>query len=168
MRVPNTYTSINETGCCAVPNTADWDEKEVVFDNKLFIRKHTMSVFYIPLNMAKVMNQLQSIATQAKAEVPPQEVMTLSRDLSPWRAEHLYAVSHTVDGADNVTLSGTFLTKVFEGPFKSAGLWHTQLLDFAKKRHKSVRTTYFFYTTCPNCAKHYGKNFVIGLAQTAT
>jgi len=24
---------------------------------------------------------------------------------------------------------------------------------------------YFFYTTCPTCAKHYGKNYVVGVAK---
>jgi len=91
--------------------------------------------------------------------------MILSRELSPWKAEHLYAVSHTVDGADNVTLTGTFLTKVFNGPFKDAGQWHKQLIEFVKSRHKDAKRTYFFYTTCPKCAAHYGNNYVIGLAQ---
>ena len=76
-------------------------------------------------------------------------------------------VSHTVDGADNVALNGTYLTKVFEGPFKDAGKWHKQLVDYVNEHRKTVKNTYFFYTTCPNCAKHYGKNYVIGLAQIA-
>jgi len=24
---------------------------------------------------------------------------------------------------------------------------------------------YFFYTTCPTCAKHHGKNYVVGVAK---
>lgn len=168
MSVPNTYTTTNETGCCAIPDVSAWDEHEVTFENKLFIRRYTRSIFYIPLNMSKTMSALQERADDAFAEMPPQEIMTLSRDLSPWKAEHLYAVSQTVDGADNVSLSGTFLTKVFEGPFKDAGKWHKELLAFVKDRHKKSSNTYFFYTTCPNCAKHYGKNYVIGLAQVSS
>ncbi|MFW2404140.1 MAG: hydrolase [Gammaproteobacteria bacterium] len=26
---------------------------------------------------------------------------------------------------------------------------------------------YYFYTTCPKCQKYYGKNYVVGIAQTA-
>jgi hypothetical protein len=35
------------------------------------------------------------------------------------------------------------------------------------KRHAVLAyfTMYFFYTTCPRCAKHYGKNYVVGVAQ---
>lgn len=167
MSVPNTYTTTNETGCCAVPDVSGWDEAEVTFENKLFVRDYTRSIMYVPLNMPKVMTRLQQVVSAAGAEMPPQEGMILSRDVSPWKAEHLYAVSRTVDGADNVTLSGTFLTKVFEGPFKNAGQWHKDLLAFVNERHKKASKTYFFYTTCPNCAKHYGKNYVVALAQVA-
>lgn len=167
MDLPNTYTDKNETGCCAVPNVADWDEKEVTFKNKQFIRMHTRSILFMPLNMSKVMTDLQKLADDAGATMPPKEVMILSRDLSPWKAEQLYAVSKEVKGADNVTLSGTFLTKVFEGPYKNAESWYNSLQEFVKSRGKTVDKTYFFYTTCPKCAKHYGKNYVIGLAGIA-
>lgn len=167
MSLPNTYTNKNETGCCAVPNIKDWDEAEVSFDNKKFIRMHTRSFLYMPLNMTHVMTTLQQQASQAKAEMPPQNAMILSRDLSPWKAKHLYAVSKSVPGADNVTLTGEYLTKVFEGPFQNAKKWYESLLSFTKSKGKTAQKTYFFYTTCPKCAKHYGKNYTIGFAQVS-
>ncbi len=163
MDIPNTYTDVNETDCCAVPNVAEWDEREVTFDNKQFIRMYTHSFIYIPLNMSSVMTRLQKTAADANATMPPEQAMILSRELSPWRAEHLYAVSKPVEGADNTALSGTFLTRVFEGPFKDAGLWYKSMMNYAAGRGKTVIATYFFYTTCPKCAKQYGKNYVIGL-----
>jgi hypothetical protein len=30
---------------------------------------------------------------------------------------------------------------------------------------RKVRRMYFFYTTCPKCAKKYGKNYVVIFAQ---
>jgi len=167
MSLPNTYTNKNETGCCAVPNTKDWDEKEVEFKNKKFIRMYTRSVLFVPLNMSKVMTAIAKQAEDADAVMPPQEVMILSRDLSPWKAEQLYAVTKDVEGADSVQLSGSFLTKVFEGSFSDAKKWYDALLAFAKKRGKKSEKVYFFYTTCPKCAKHYGKNYTIGFAEVA-
>jgi hypothetical protein len=32
-------------------------------------------------------------------------------------------------------------------------------------RGRTLETLYFFYTTCPKCAKHYGKNYVVGIAK---
>ncbi len=167
MSLPATYTDRNETGCCAVPDTKNWDETAVKFEDKRFIRLYTRSLMHIPLNMSSVMTQLQKAAEAAGAQMPPQEVMILSCEISPWKAEQLYAVSKPVEGADNVELSGEYLSKVFEGPFANAKQWHQSLLDYVKSQGKTSQQTYFFYTTCPKCAKHYGKNYVIGLAQVA-
>lgn len=166
MKLPNTYTDVNETGCCAVPNVSAWDKKEVKFEDKHFIRMYTKSFLYVPLNMSKVMTAIQKQAEEAGATMPAKEAMTLSREISPWKAEQLYAVSKPVAGADNVTLNESLLTQVFEGPYKDAGKWHKSLLELAKNKGKQVEKAYFFYTTCPKCAQHYGKNYVIGLAST--
>ena len=34
-----------------------------------------------------------------------------------------------------------------------------------EQRGRTFDTLYFFYTTCPKCAKHYGKNYVVGIAK---
>ncbi len=167
MKLPNTYTNKNETGCCAVPNTRDWDEKEVSFDGKKFIRMYTRSFLYMPLNMAKVMTSMQALASAARAEMQPQEAMILSRDLSPWKAEQLYAVTKDVPGAENIELSGRFITKVFEGPYQNAKKWYDSLLALAKAKGMQTQQVYFFYTTCPKCAKHYGKNYAVGFARVS-
>ena len=36
---------------------------------------------------------------------------------------------------------------------------------YVKERGKHLDTMYFFYTTCPKCARHYGKNYVVGVAK---
>lgn len=167
MKIPNTYTNINETDCCALPNITDWDKKVVTFDNQKFIRMYTKSFLYVPLNMSKIMTALQKTADDAQATMAPTEALILSRDISPWKAEQLYAVSKSVEGADNITLDGTFVTKVYEGPYKNAGKWVKDLHAYAKELQKKVDKTYLFYTTCPKCAKHYGKNYVIVMGHSA-
>lgn len=165
MDLPNTYTSKNETGCCAIPNIQDWDNKQLDFKDKHFIRLHTKSFMYMPINMAKIMKQLNKIANSADAMLDARQVMILSRDLSPWQAEQMISVQKPIDGADNVMLSGTFLSKVFEGPYKEVKNWYQEMYAYAKSLGLSVKCLYFFYTTCPKCAKHYGHNYVIGLAK---
>lgn len=166
MDLPNTYTDKNETGCCAVPNVQAWDEQEVHLENKQFIRMYTRSFLFMPLNMGKVMAALNQAASQVNALMPPEQTMILSRDLSPWKAEQMYAVTKPVEGVDNVALNGTFLTKVFEGPYKNAKQWFSALQDLATRKNRTAERVYLFYTTCPKCAKHYGKNYTIGFVQT--
>ena len=64
-----------------------------------------------------------------------------------------------------VRLSGDFLTKVFEGPYKEAPTWAATMAAYVKERGKHLDTMYFFYTTCPKCARHYGKNYVVAVAK---
>jgi hypothetical protein len=64
-----------------------------------------------------------------------------------------------------VRLSGTFLTRVFEGPYANVRRWVEEMHSYVAARHKKLEKLYFFYTTCPQCAKCYGKNYVVLLAQ---
>ncbi len=59
----------------------------------------------------------------------------------------------------------TFLTKVFEGPFSNMRKWIEEMKTHVSTQGKSFRKLYFYYTTCPKCAKKYGKNYVVILAQ---
>mgnify|MGYP003526130734 CR=1 FL=1 len=37
--------------------------------------------------------------------------------------------------------------------------------DLARARGAEPKSAWFFYTTCPKCAKAYGKNYVVGIAE---
>ncbi len=43
--------------------------------------------------------------------------------------------------------------------------WIDQMGAFVKEKGKDARKLYFYYTTCPRCAKKYGKNYVVILAE---
>ena len=62
-------------------------------------------------------------------------------------------------------LSGTFLTKVFEGPYQDVGTWAEEMREYVKSKGRALKKMYFSYTTCPKCAKAYGKNYVVLFAQ---
>ena len=164
-QMPKTYTKVNETGCCALPNVDAWQRAVIDFDNRRFIRLHTRSMMFVPLNMADIMTELQETAEKAGATMPPEEAMTLSRDLTPWRAEQLYAVSKEIPGADNVVLDGKFASIVFEGDYSKSKQWFDDMVEYSQELSKKSDEIYFFYTTCPKCAEHYGKNYVVGLAK---
>jgi len=160
-----TYTAVNETGCCPVPNVEDWDESSVTWQNKKFIKDSTFNLFHMPLNMGRVMKRMWAKVQQAEAAPPTDEFMLLSYDPSPWKGDHFMTVTKEVPNAENVTLSGTFLTKVFEGPYKEAPKWVEEMQKYVTSQGEELQQLYFFYTTCPKCAKHYGKNYVVALAK---
>jgi hypothetical protein len=84
---------------------------------------------------------------------------------SPWGSDIYIDVAKEVPGAKMGTISGTFLTKVFEGPYKDIGKWAQAMDNYVKSKNKTMSKLYFSYTTCPKCAKAYGKNYVVLFAQ---
>jgi len=74
-------------------------------------------------------------------------------------------VNKEVSGAENTTLSGKFFSKVYEGNFKDTGKWMKDFENYAKGKGMEVKKMYMWYTTCPKCAKKYGKNYVAIVAQ---
>jgi hypothetical protein len=153
----------SETGCCPRFNPEPWDEKEVTFQDKLFLKDHVKSFLHIPLNFGKVMVKNMEMIQRADALSP--EPLMLSDEKSLWGADIYIAVSKEVPGAEMVRISGTFLTKVFEGPYKNAGKWAREMAEYVKAKAKNLEKMYFFYTTCPKCAEFYGKNYTVILAK---
>ena len=153
----------SETGCCPRFNPELWDEKQVAFQDKLFVKDYVRSFFHIPLNFGKVMVRNMERISEAKA-LPPEPLM-LSDENSLWGADVYIAVAREVPGAEMVRLSGTFLTKVFEGPYKNARNWAQEMKAYVESKAKEMKKMYFFYTTCPKCAEFYGKNYIVILAQ---
>jgi hypothetical protein len=134
------------------------------FDNKLFVRAKTRSLFHIPMNMGSAFKRTFGDIRAAGAQ-SEEEFVVLSRDLSPWSSEHYFAVTKDVQGHEMVRLSGEYLTKVFEGPYKDAPKWEAKMETMVEGRGHAMEKIYFFFTTCPRCAKFYGKNYVVAVAK---
>lgn len=115
------------------------------------------------LNFSAVMTRNMRRIEASGAKTPTN--LVLSDENSLFGSDVYIEVSKDVPGAELATLSGTFLSKVFEGPYSAIQGWVKQTQAFAASRGKTIRHLYFYYTTCPKCAKKYGKNYVVILAQ---
>ncbi|MEE9323471.1 MAG: hydrolase [Candidatus Aenigmarchaeota archaeon] len=153
----------SETGCCPRFDPKPWDKKEVKFKDKLFLKDHVRSFFHIPIGFGKMMVRNMDIIQ--KADALPKEPLMLSDEKSMWGSDVYIHVSKEVPDAEMARISGTFMTKVFEGPYKNIGKWVKEMKDYVKSKGKEIKKMYFFYTTCPKCAKVYGKNYVVILAR---
>jgi|SRR3972149_5953108 len=154
---------IKPTGCCDPFNPKPWQDKKIVWKEKLFVKDHVTSFFHIPLNMGKKVIKNMELIEKADAKAPYQ--LMLTDEKSPWGSDVYIDVSKKVPGTQMTTLSGTFLTKVFEGPYQNAGKWAQEMKKYVEAKSKNLTKLYFSYTTCPNCAKAYGKNYVVLFAQ---
>ena len=153
----------SETGCCKKFDPIPWDEKEITFNNKLFLKDHVTSFLYFPLNFGSKMKKNVKKIMDAKAQ--PDEPILLSDEKSLWGADIYIAIKKEVPNAIMYKFSGTFLTKVFEGPFSNMGKWTKEMKEYVASKGKEIKKIYYFYTTCPKCAKHYGKNYVVIFAE---
>jgi hypothetical protein len=121
------------------------------------------SFLHIPLNFGSVMKR--SMAAIESAGAVADKMMVLADENSLWGADVYIAIAKEVPGTHSAVLSGTFLTKVFEGPYRDMRKWIAEMKAFVKSKGKGLKTLYFFYTTCPKCAKKYGRNYVVILAR---
>lgn len=156
--------SDNPTGCCPRFQPDGWDRQELHFRDKKFLLATTLSAMHIPLNMGRVFSRVQRHIDEAGAG-PEGGFLVLSKENSAWSAEHYFAVSRDVPDEHMVTLSGDYLTRVFEGPYSEAGHWQDEMKALAREKGKEPGEVYFFYTTCPRCAKAYGRNYVVGVVE---
>ena len=154
----------SETGCCPRFDPTGWDGEEFEFHHRPFVRSTTINVLHVPLNLGPVFKKTWR-KIQAADAAPLNEYLVLSSDLSAWRGEHYFAVTKPVPNVDMVSLTGRYFSQVFEGPYRQAGHWATEIASFIDLSGRELRRLYFFYTTCPSCAKYYGKNFVIAFAE---
>lgn len=154
---------IKPTGCCDPFNPEPWQDNEVVWENKIFVKDHVTSFLHIPLNMGRKIVKNMELIDKAGAKASYQLMLTDEKSL--WSADIYIDVAKEVPGAQMTKLSGTFLTKVFEGPYQNVGKWAVEMKDYVKNKGKELEKLYFSYTTCPKCAKAYGKNYVVLFAK---
>ncbi|MFA6014828.1 MAG: hydrolase [Gallionellaceae bacterium] len=153
----------NSDECCPRFNPEPWNEKEIIWQNKRFLQDRVTSIFHLPLNYGAVMARCEKAIREADAQTDTRIILTDENSL--WGADVFVEVSKDVPNAKMATVSGTFLSKVFEGPFKNIGVWVGEMKSYVAAKNKSMSKLFFYYTTCPKCAKKYGKNYVVLLAQ---
>jgi hypothetical protein len=158
---------VKPTGCCDPFDPKPWDPStssgQVVWKDKIFVKDHITSFLHMPLNMGNIITKNMNLIEKAEAKSKVQLMLTDEKSL--WGADIYIDVVKAVPEAQMTTLSGTFLTKVFEGPYQNVGKWADEMQNYVKSKNKEIKKLYFSYTTCPKCAQVYGKNYVVLFAQ---
>lgn len=151
------------TECCPQFDPQPWDGKIFEWSNKKFIKDKVFTLFNMPMNFGPVIKRMNVKVDKAGAKIP--DWLCLSDHTSKWNMDLYLAVDKEVPDAENITLSGKFLSKVYEGVFKDTGKWCQDFESYAKGKGLEVKKLYMWYTTCPKCAKKYGKNYVVIIAK---
>lgn len=153
----------SETGCCAPFNPEPWDRKVITWKNRLFLHDHVISIFHVPLNFGQTVVR-DMIVIRSNGALPNNPIM-LSDENSPWGAEVYLEVTKPLPNERVVRLAGTYLTLAREGSFRNIRSWLYEMDTYAASEHKKIRKIYYYYPTCPKCAKLYGKQNIVLIAQ---
>jgi hypothetical protein len=163
-----THHNENNEHCCPELDTTLWNEKTHVWQEKPFIKGSIPALFHMPWPpmVGKLVGKMWKMAQEAGADPEMKDFLLLAYDPTPFKSEFYMTVTKEVPGAENVKLSGTFISKVFDGPYNAVPKWVKEFDEYLKSQGKSAKKYYFYFCYCPKCAKSYGHNYCVAFAQT--
>jgi hypothetical protein len=91
--------------------------------------------------------------------------MYISDHTSKWNMDIYLAADKKIPDTETITLNGKFLSKVYERSFKDTAKWCKDFEANAQSLNFKIKKWYMWYTICPNCAKKYGKNYVVIISE---
>ncbi|MGE0077609.1 MAG: hydrolase [Bacteroidales bacterium] len=149
--------------CCPPFDPTNWDDTMLEWSNKPFVKDKVFTIFYMPVGFGKTMMRLDEKVRAANASIP--DFLCLSDHTSKWNMDLYLAVDKEIPNAENTKLSGKFFSKVYEGSFSNIAKWSEDFKTRFTEKGLTIKKWYMWYTTCPKCAKKYGKNYVVIIGQ---
>lgn len=154
--------------CCPTFHAEKWDEKTHHWDHKKFIKTSVPTLFHIPLppmignrvtRMTKLAEDSHNLAANRE------DILLLFSDPSAFKSDLYLSVENMVPEAENTTLSGTFISKVFEGAFNAVPKFIKQMDAYLDTQKQKAKNYYVHYAYCPKCAKVAGHNYMVLFAE---
>lgn len=151
--------------CCYPLDTSLWNETTHIWKEKLFLKDTVRQIMHIPLNMSSVINRMFKKIEEADAMPEVKDFLMLAYDPSPWKSEIHMTVTKEIASEKVVRISGTFISKVYDGPYHHVPKWIENMDKYLAAHKKKALKYYFHYAYCPKCMKKYGHNYCIAFAQ---
>lgn len=153
--------------CCPEFDPTPWDNKKHVWTDKLFLKDSVPELFHMPLPSmyGKVINSMWEKSHDAGAAPEIKDFLLLAHDPSPFKGELYMAITKEIPGEQNVKLSGTFMTKVFDGPYNHVPKYVKEMDGYLASLKLKAKKYYFYYAYCPKRAKKYGHNYIVAFAE---
>jgi hypothetical protein len=153
--------------CCQLFHPQPWENKTHHWQKKLFLQDNVRQFMHFPLNMGTVITRMFKKIEEAQAMPNPSDFLMLCYDPSPWQSEIYMTVTKSIPDGKMATLSGTFVSKVFDGPYSYVPRWIKEMDAYLATQHQTAQKYYFHYAYCPQCAKKFGHNYCVAFAQVA-
>ncbi len=162
-------TDLEDQTCCPRFDPKPWDEKTHEWSEKPFLTATMPVLFHMPFPwlINKTLTRLWETAQKYGIASEMKDFLLLAHDPSPWKSRYYLAVAGTHPDLekDIVRLSGTFVSKVFDGPYNAVPKCMRETEEWLRKAGKTPKEHYFYFTTCPKCARIYGHNYMVDFAR---
>ncbi|MFC1748997.1 hydrolase [Pseudomonadota bacterium] len=158
----------NQKECCPKFNSERWNNKTHEWNNKQFIKESIPTLFHIPFPPmigAKITKMCKVAEESGKACRELSDVLMLFHDPSPFKSEIFMSVEGPVPTANNVQISGTFISRVFDGPYNATPKFIKEMDEYLAADEKKAKDYYVHYAYCPGCAKKFGHNYTVLFAE---
>lgn len=161
------HNTDNTDKCCPVFDPEHWESKTHKWENKNFIMETIPQLFHIPVPsyFGRAVTRMWELALAENASPDLKDFLLMAYDPSPWKSELYMAVNREVPGAKNIKLSGTYLSKVFDGPYNRIPQYIKEVDKYLEGIGKKAVKYYFYFTTCPECARKYGHNYIVAITE---
>lgn len=158
----------NSQECCPKFEPNRWDEKTFNWEEKHFIKESIPTIFHIPFPKAignKVTKMMALAEKWDSLSDDKLEDLLLFNDPTAFKSDMYLSVSENVPSAHNVKISGTFLSKVYDGPYKMVPKFMKHMKEYLRSKDKKVKDYYVHYAYCPNCSKKFKNNYMVLFAE---
>jgi len=167
-------TTIQETDvlmesdvCCPEFDPTLLDNKKHEWTDKLFLKDSIPEFFHVPLpkTFGKAVTRMWKKVNDADAAPDAKDFLLLAYDPTPFKSELLMSITKEIPGEEVAKLSGTYYSKVFDGPYNQVPKYMKEMNKYLASMQLKAKKYFFHYAYCPDCAKKYGHNYVMALAE---
>lgn len=154
--------------CCPEFKPDKWDKKILNWEKKKFIKDSLPTFFHIPLPSmigSKITRMSKAVDSNQANHANKEDTLVLFRDPSVFKSEIYISVEKNVPSENNVTISGDFISRVFDGGYKDVPKFIKQMDEYLAETGKKAEDYYIHYAYCPGCAKKFGHNYLILFAK---
>ena len=161
-------TKLKDEECCPLFHPKKWNGKTFNWENKPFIKASVPTLFHVPFQKMlgkKITELMQKAETSKKLEENTEDVLLLFNDPHAFKSDIYLSVTDDVPNAKNKKISGTFMAKVFDGPYKAIPKFIKKMDTYLKDQNKKAKDYYIHYSYCPKCAEKFGHNYMVLFAE---
>ena len=159
----------NQNGeCCPEFKPEKWDKKTLNWGSKKFIKDSVPAFFHIPFSPMigkKIARMWKAVEQTGAASLNKEDTLILFRDPTPFKSEIYISVEKDVPAENNVTISGDFVSGVFDGGYNAVPKFIKVMNEYLAKMGKKAKDYYIHYAYCPKCAKKFSHNYMILFAR---